>query len=58
MVMKGLDRQLKLMTLVMVYIEICARGNVPIYYKATDINMQILAVAGVIVIVVHTAIVI
>ena len=58
MAMKGLDRQLKLMTLVMVYIEICARGNVPISYKATSIDMQILAVAGVIVIVVHIVIVI
>ena len=54
MTMKGLDHQLKLMTLVMDI----ARGNVPIYYKATDINIQILAVAGVIVIVVYTVIVI
>ena len=45
MAMKGLDRQLKLTTLIMVYTEICARGNVPIYYKATGIDMQILAVA-------------
>ena len=58
MVMKSLDRQLKLMTLVVVYTEICSRGNVPIYYKATGIDMQILAVTGVIVIVVHTVIVI
>ena len=51
MVMKSLGRQLKLMALVMVYVEICARGNVPIYYKTTDIDdMQHLAVAGVIVI--------
>ena len=56
--MKGLDRQLKLMTLVTIYNEICARGNVPIYNKATGINMHILAVAGVIEIVVHTVTVI
>ena len=58
MAKKSLDRQLKLMTLVMVYAEICARGNVPIYYKATDINMQNLAFTGVMVIVVYTVIVI
>ena len=58
MAMKSLDRQLKLMTLVMVYIEICARGNVAFYCKATGIGTQILAVARVIVIVVHTVIVI
>ena len=57
MVMKGLDSQLKLMTLVMVFIEICAKGNVPIYYKVIGFDMQILAVAGVIVIVVHAVIV-
>ena len=57
MVMKSLGRQLKLMALVMVYVEICARGNVPIYYKTIDIDdMQHLAVAGVIVIVVLTVI--
>lgn len=28
------------------YVEICAIGNVPIYYKATAINMQNIAVAG------------
>ena len=28
------------------YVEICAIGNVPIYYKATGINMQNIAVAG------------
>ena len=33
MAMKGLDRQLKLMELVMVIIEICAWRNVPNYYK-------------------------
>ena len=54
--LRSLDHQLKLMTLVMIYIEICARGNVPIYCKATGIDMQNLAVAGVIV--VHTVIVI
>ena len=55
MAMKRFDRQLKLMELVMVYIEICARGNVPIYYKETGIDMQNLAVAGVMV---HTVIVV
>ena len=29
--MKGLDLQLKLMTLMMVYVEFCARRNVPIH---------------------------
>ena len=58
MAKKSLDPQLKLMAFVMVYVEICARGNVPIYYKATCINMQNFAVAGVRVIVVHTVIVI
>ena len=56
MAMKSLYDQLKLMILVMVYIEIYARGNVPIYYKATGIYMQNLVVAGVIV--VHIVIVI
>ena len=46
------------MSLVMVYVEIYARANVLIYYKATGINMLNLADAGVIVIVVHTVIVI
>ena len=32
MAMKGLNRQIKLMALVMVYLESCARGNVSIYY--------------------------
>ena len=58
MAKKSLDPQLKLMALVMVYVEICARGNVPFYCKATCINMQNFAVAGVRVIVVHTVIVI
>ena len=41
----------------MVYVKICARGNVPIYYKTTDIDdMQYLAVATVVVIVVLTVI--
>ena len=31
MAMKSFDHQLKLMTLVIVYIKICARGNSPIY---------------------------
>ena len=44
MTMKDLDCQLKLMTLVM---DICARGNVLIHYKATGIYMQIRTVAGV-----------
>ena len=56
--MKSLDCQLKLMALVIVCVEICVRRNVPIYYKATGIDMQSLAVAGVAVIVYHTVIVI
>ena len=48
MAMKSLVVQLKLMTLVMAYVEICSRGNVPVYCKkATRINMQNHAVAGV-----------
>ena len=40
--------QLKLMTLVTVHVEICARGNVPVYCnKATAIAMQNHAAAGV-----------
>ena len=31
MAMKSLIFQLKLMALVMVYVEICARGNVPVF---------------------------
>ena len=46
------------MSLVMVYVEIYARANVLIYYKATGINMLNPADAGVIVIVVHTVTVI
>ena len=42
----------------MVYVEIYIRGNVAIYYKATGIDMQNLAVAGVMVIVIHIGIVI
>ena len=41
MAIKSLVLQLKLMTLVMGYIEICARENVPIYCnKATGVDMQ------------------
>ena len=58
MAMKSLDCQLKVMSFVMVHVEICARGNIPIYYKATGIDMQNLAAAGVIVIMVHTVVVI
>ena len=58
MAMKSLDRQLKLMALVIVCAQICVRRNVSIYYKATGIDMQSPAVAGVTVMVVHTVIVI
>ena len=37
--MEILDRQLKLMALVMVYVEICARGNVPIYQITKFTNL-------------------
>ena len=48
MAIKSLVLQLKLMILVMVYIEICARENVPVYCnKATGIDMQNDVVAGV-----------
>ena len=48
MVIKSLVLQLKLMTLVMVYIEICARENVPVYcHKATGVDMQNDVVAGI-----------
>ena len=41
-----MDHQLQLMALVMVYIEVCARGIVSIYYaKTTDISMHNLAIA-------------
>ena len=53
MTMESLDRQLKLMAFMMVYVEICVRWDVSIYYKATGINMQNVAVAEVIVIKVH-----
>ena len=43
MAMKSLDLQLKLM--VVVFVEIYARENVPIFYEATGMNMQSLAVA-------------
>ena len=40
MAIKILVLQLKLMVLVMVYVEICARENVPVYCnKATGIDM-------------------
>ena len=48
MAMKSLVLQLKLMTLVMVYVEICARGDVSVNCnKAKGINMQNHAVARV-----------
>ena len=48
MTIKSLALQLHLTELVMVYVEICARENVPIYCtKATGIDMQNDAVAGV-----------
>ena len=55
MAMKSLVLQLKLMTLVMVYVKICARGNASVYCnKAIGSDRQNHAVAGVIA--VHTAI--
>ena len=48
MAKKFLVLQLKLMTLVMIYVENCARANVPAHCnKATGINIQNHAVAGV-----------
>ena len=48
MAIKSLVLQLELMTLVIVYVEICARENVPVYCnKATGVNMQNDAVAGI-----------
>ena len=48
MAIKSLVLQLKLMTLVMVYVEICARENVPVYCnKATGVDMHNDAVSGV-----------
>ena len=45
---KSLVLQLKLLTLMMVYIEICARENAPVHCnKATCVDMQNDAVAGV-----------
>ena len=58
MATKSLDHQLKLISLVMVYVEISARENVRIHYKATGSDMQNLVVAEVIVTVFHTVIVI
>ena len=50
MAIKSLVFQLKLMTLVMVYAEICARENVPVYCnKVTGIDMQNDGAAGVII---------
>ena len=47
---KCLVLQLKLMTLVMEYVEICARESVSVYCnKATGLDMQNDAVAGVII---------
>ena len=49
--MKSLVLQLKLMALVMVYVEIYARGNIPVYCnRAKGINMQSHAVAGFVVV--------
>ena len=56
--MKSLGSQLKLKSLVIVYVEFWAKGNASIYYKATEIKMQNLTVTGEIVIVVHTLILI
>ena len=57
MAMKSLDRQLNLMALMMVHVEIWVKGNVAIYStKSTSINMENLAVVGVLM--VHTVIVI
>ena len=48
MAIKSLVLQSKLMTLMMVYVEICARKNVPVYCnKATGADMQNGTVAGV-----------
>ena len=45
---KSLVLQSKLMTLMMVFVEICARKNVPVYCnKATGADMQNDTVAGV-----------
>ena len=47
MVIKSLVLQLNLMTLVMVYVEICAREDVPVYCnKVTGIDMQNDVAAG------------
>ena len=48
MTIKSLVLQLKLMTLMMVYVEICASENVLVYCdKATGIDIQNDAIAGV-----------
>ena len=50
MAIKSLVLQLKLMTLVIEYVEICARESVPVYCnKATGLDVQNDAVAGVII---------
>ena len=41
MAIKNLVLQLKLMALLIVYVEICARKNIPVYCnKATGVDMQ------------------
>ena len=48
MTIKSLVLQLKLMTLMMVYVEICASENVLVYCdKATGMDIQNDAIAGV-----------
>ena len=47
MVIKSLDHQLKLMALMMVYVDIFARRNFLIYYKETSTDMQNFAVTGI-----------
>ena len=48
MTIKSLVLQLKLMTLVTLYFEICARENVPVYCnKAKGVDMENDAAAGV-----------
>ena len=48
MAIKSLVLQLKLITLMMVYLETCARENAPVYCnKATGVDMQNDALAGV-----------
>lgn len=54
--MTSLGRQWTLMALLVVYVDICTRGNVLIYHKATGIDMQNFKVAGVIVVYIVTVI--